>query len=73
MVDIRLSWFILYCYMIYCYRLYIDILVGNDVIEQVNDFAPGKLTYLWNMAHLSIIYLLKMMIVHGHVNLPELR
>ena len=63
MVDIVLLYYI----------LYIDILVGNDVIEQVNDFAPGKLRYLWNMAHLSIIFLLKMMIVHGHVNLPELR
>ena len=63
MVDIVLLYYI----------LYIDILVGNDVIEQVNDFAPGKLRYLWTMAHLSIIFLLKMMIVHGHVNLPELR
>ena len=49
MVDICLSWLILIIVLLYYAILYIDISVGNDVIEQVNDFVPGKLTYLWNI------------------------
>ena len=69
----------------YFWRLCDDLLTWNPLIyfltsrhEVVNpdDMAmcllpSGKLTWLWKMAHLWLIYLIKMVIFHSHVSLPE--